>query len=81
MGSRACVYVSRNASVLVTQEYSGSNDALSFYNTQTCQRVASVDVSKSPHPTPIGRSIRVTIHHPLHHETTSALVLPSACHR
>ncbi|WP_370569127.1 hypothetical protein [Limnobacter humi] len=42
---REHVYVNRDASVLVTHEYSGSNDALNFYNTQTCQRVASLDVS------------------------------------
>lgn len=43
---RQHVYASADGSTLVTHEYSGSNDELVFYDTQTCNKRAAVDVSK-----------------------------------
>jgi hypothetical protein len=45
--SRQSVFVSRDGSVLVTHEFSGSNDTLNFYDTKTCARRHSLDVSNA----------------------------------
>ena len=42
---RRHVYASVEGQVLVTHEYSGSNDQLVFYDTHTCGKRASIDVS------------------------------------
>ena len=42
---RQHVYASTQGQVLVTHEYSGSNDQLVFYDTRTCAKLASIDVS------------------------------------
>ncbi|MDD1622148.1 MAG: hypothetical protein LUQ11_11770, partial [Methylococcaceae bacterium] len=44
---RKSVFISNNDSVIVTQEYSGSNDFLIFYNTENCKKIAEIDVSNS----------------------------------
>lgn len=44
---RKSVFVSQDNKVLVTQEFSGSNDFLIFYNTETCQKLYEIDVSNS----------------------------------
>ncbi len=45
--SRKSVFISHDGSVLVTHEFSGSNDALNFYDTKTCSRRRSLDVSNA----------------------------------
>lgn len=42
---RRHVFASTDGSMLVTHEYSGSNDELAFYDTRTCGKRASVDLS------------------------------------
>jgi hypothetical protein len=42
---RNAVYLNDNEAVLATQEYSGSNDRLVFYDTATCKKKAELDVS------------------------------------
>lgn len=42
---RRHVYADAQGQVLVTHEYSGSNDQLTFYDTRSCARLASIDVS------------------------------------
>jgi hypothetical protein len=42
---RQHVYTGAEGHLLVTHEYSGSNDQLNFYDTRTCKKRASVDVS------------------------------------
>ena len=44
---RNSVYASDNNEILMTHEFSGSNDSLNFYNVQTCQRINQIDVSNS----------------------------------
>lgn len=44
---RQHVYASADGRVLVTHEFSGSNDALVFYDTGTCAKKAVVDVSNA----------------------------------
>lgn len=44
---RKSVFISQNADVVVTQEYSGSNDFLNFYNTATCKKMNEINVSNS----------------------------------
>ena len=44
---RKSVFVSNNDSVVVTQEFSGSNDSLNFYDVRTCKKINEIDVSNS----------------------------------
>ena len=44
---RKDVYLSQGEQVLVTHEYSGSNDFLMFYNTASCTKLHELDVSPS----------------------------------
>lgn len=44
---RKSVFVSNNDSVVVTQEFSGSNDSLNFYDARTCKKINEIDVSNS----------------------------------
>ena len=44
---RKSVFVSTDGAVLVTQEYSGSNDFLNFYDTHNCEKLHTIDVSNS----------------------------------
>ncbi|MFZ6741958.1 hypothetical protein ACO0LC_01855 [Undibacterium sp. JH2W] len=44
---RKDVYLSSNEQVLLTHEYSGSNDFLVFYNTTDCSKLHELDVSGS----------------------------------
>ncbi|MFZ6777152.1 hypothetical protein ACO0LD_10040 [Undibacterium sp. Ji83W] len=44
---RKDVYLSQDEKVLVTHEYSGSNDFLMFYNTGSCAKLHELDVSAS----------------------------------
>jgi hypothetical protein len=42
---RQHVYADAQGRVLATHEYSGSNDSLNFYDTRSCRKLATVDVS------------------------------------
>ena len=42
---RQSVYLSRDEKMLVVQEFSGSNDHLVFYDTNTCEKRSEIDVS------------------------------------
>ncbi|MFZ6654850.1 hypothetical protein [Undibacterium sp. TJN19] len=42
---RKDVYLSQNEQVLVTHEYSGSNDFLMFYKTSDCSKIQEIDIS------------------------------------
>ena len=42
---RNSVYLSMNERTLIAKQFSGSNESLSFYDTQTCALKAEVDVS------------------------------------
>ncbi|MFZ6731369.1 hypothetical protein ACO0LG_05580 [Undibacterium sp. Ji42W] len=44
---RKDIYLSRDEQVLVTHEYSGSNDFLMFYKTAGCSKLHALDVSAS----------------------------------
>jgi hypothetical protein len=44
---RQHVYADAQGRVLATHEYSGSNDSLNFYDTRSCQKLATVDVSNT----------------------------------
>ena len=44
---RKDVYLSRDEQVLLTHEYSGSNDFLMFYNTASCTKLHELDISAS----------------------------------
>lgn len=44
---RKSVFVSANDGVVVTQEFSGSNDSLNFYDAKTCKKINEIDVSNS----------------------------------
>lgn len=44
---RRHVYASDDGHVVVTNEYSGSNEDLVFYETRTCEKRASIDVSNA----------------------------------
>lgn len=44
---RQHVYIGAEGRMLVTHEYSGSSGELNFYDTRTCKKRASVDVSNS----------------------------------
>ncbi len=40
------VYLSANEQLLVTHEYSGSNDFLNLYDLNTCQKINEIDISE-----------------------------------
>lgn len=42
---RNSVYLSMNERILIAKQFSGSNESLNFYDTQTCALKAEVDVS------------------------------------
>jgi hypothetical protein len=44
---RQHVYADAQGRVLATHEYSGSNDSLNFYDTRSCRKLATVDVSNT----------------------------------
>lgn len=44
---RKFVFISADNHILITQEYTGSNDSLNFYDTQTCKKMKEIDVSQS----------------------------------
>lgn len=44
---RQHVYADTQGRVLATHEYSGSNDSLNFYDTRSCRKLATVDVSNT----------------------------------
>ncbi|MEQ1621763.1 MAG: hypothetical protein ABL919_10175 [Methylococcales bacterium] len=45
--ARNGVFISNDDSVVVVHEFSGSNDSLNFYNTQTCKKLNEIDISNS----------------------------------
>jgi hypothetical protein len=44
---RQHVYADAQGRVLATHEYSGSNDSINFYDTRSCHKLATVDVSNT----------------------------------
>ena len=44
---RKDVYVSDDNTVIMAHEFSGSNDFLSFYATQSCKKIGEIDISNS----------------------------------
>lgn len=44
---RKAIYLSADGNTLMAQEYSGSADHLNFYDTRTCRKSGSVDVSQA----------------------------------
>lgn len=42
---RGAVYLSADESTVIAKQFSGSNEQLNFYNTKTCARKGSIDVS------------------------------------
>ena len=44
---RKDVYLSRDNTVLMAHEFSGSNDFLNFYDTQSCRKLGQIDISSS----------------------------------
>lgn len=44
---RKDIYVSDDNMVIMAHEFSGSNDILSFYGTQTCKKTGEIDISNS----------------------------------
>lgn len=45
--ARNAVYISNDDSVVVMHEFSGSNDSLNFYSTQSCKKLNEIDISNS----------------------------------
>lgn len=42
---RAFLFASSDNQILITREYSGSNEFIDFYDTQTCEKISELDLS------------------------------------
>ncbi len=76
---RKDVYLSRDEQVLLTHEYSGSNDFLMLYNTATCVKLHELDVSASRWNIS-GNTIRVqNMEEPKKSHTAKQYMLDASC--
>lgn len=77
---RHSVFISADEKVIITLEFSGSNDSLNFYDTSTCGRFASIDVSGARWEISTGR---ITVSHgpgtPAKRSNTLRFTLDTAC--